>query len=186
MRQLDSMVATLRRARALDSLTPINGVRLADELYATGDDSSAYRELTSVLRRDPTNELVLASLGPVLARRGDCRGGLAALPPPPDAGVGSMQFYVRTWGLCHQDARLRAFLQDGDRRARSGAPTRPVVLGMAAAYLGDREAMYRWLGYAVDQGDWMLFYINIYPEFVPFLKEPRFRALLQRLRMPTG
>jgi len=185
MRQFDSMRATIHRARALDSLTPINAIRLADILYRDQQDSAARAELLGVLRRDPSNELALSSLGPVTARLGDCDRALALLPPRPDDGVGAIQFFVRTWGLCHRVRELQAFVRNGDRRAASGGHVTPVVLAMAEISLGDRAGMYRWLEYAVEDGDWQLFYINMNPEFDPYRTEPRFRELMRRAGMPS-
>ena len=185
MRQFDSMRATIRKARALDSLTPINAIRLADMLDRDQDDSAARAELLGVLRRDPSNEIALYSLGPVTARLGDCDRALAHLPPPPDEGVGAIQFFVRTWGRCHHAEELRAFVRNGDRRAAAGGNVAPVALAMAETFLGDRAGMYRWLEYAVENGDWQTFYINIDPEFDPYRTEPRFRALVKRAGMAS-
>jgi Tfp pilus assembly protein PilF len=185
MRQYDSLLATLQRARALDSLTPINAIRLADMLYRAGQDSAARAELTSVLRRDPANELARSSLAPVLARLGDCPSALSTLPPQPDEGVAQIKFFVRTWGLCGRTANVRDFLQTGERRLKSGQTVSPVSLALGSTFLGDERAMYRWLDYAVANGDWMIFYLNIEPEFAPFRREPRFRALLQRAGLPS-
>ncbi len=186
MLRYDSMLATFRHARALDSLTPINAIRLADILAEReGQYSAARTELAGVLRRDPSNEIARASLAPVLAHLRDCPTALTTLPQQPDEGVGEMQFFVRTWGLCGQSAKLRTFLRDGEHRLRSGGTVNPVSLAIGSTYLGDREGMYRWLEYAVASGDWMIFYINIDPEFDSFREEPRFRALIQRAGMPS-
>ena len=87
--------------------------------------------------------------------------------------------------LCGEAAKLRAFLTDGAGRRASGRTVNAVSLALASTYLGDRAAMYRWIDFGVESGDWMLFYINIDREFDPYRQEPRFRALMERAGMPS-
>jgi serine/threonine-protein kinase len=185
MGQRDSQLATVTRARDLDSLAPINATRLADILYNGGDYAAAKRELASFVQHDPV-PMALLSLAPVYARLGQCDSALTALGLiSPSYGPASIRFRFRVWGRCGQQDRIRQELRSADERAKSGQPVSGVTMAEGAALVGDREGMYRWLDHAVRTRDWQLFFINGDPEFGPYRAEPRFRALLRQLDMPA-
>jgi serine/threonine-protein kinase len=183
--ETDSMLASMRRARALDSLTPIYPVRLADALYWTGNDSAAERELVAVLQRDPTNAIAQFSLAPVYARLGQCKKALATIPETAPSNFASYSYLVRTWARCGRLDRVRTFLQEEERSVARGGQVSGVVLGVTSTYLGDKEGMYRWLRYAVRTGDWEILFINSTTEFDPFRSEPRFQAVLREAGLPV-
>jgi TolB-like protein/Tfp pilus assembly protein PilF/predicted Ser/Thr protein kinase len=91
--------------------------------------------------------------------------------------------------LCHlekgdrgkADELLRDMLED-----RKKFPVSPVCLAWSVACLGDIDGAFEWLETAIKERDPLMAFIYVYTEFlVPELaRDPRFTALLDRLRLP--
>ena len=60
------------------------------------------------------------------------------------------------------------------------------LLAMALAYvaLGDKERAFEWLTRAFDQRSGYVPYANVSPDFDPIRSDPRFKALIARLKLP--
>jgi serine/threonine-protein kinase len=191
MRQLDSALLSMRRARDLDSLTPIYAVRYADLLADRGDRSASAAELHRVLARNPGDPFIMGSLARVYGLERQCDSAQsfldamlhAGLTLAPNDPVISMPMTV--WAACGQPGLVRAELDSAEVLARAGRPVREVFLAEAAAGLGDRATMYRWLDRAVENGDWASFMMQR-PTFDPYHSEPRFQAVLRRFGMPAS
>lgn len=66
-----------------------------------------------------------------------------------------------------------------------GVFVRPTSVAMVYAVLGDKDQMYAWLDRAYAQRDGMLAFLNHQGCFQRYLSEPRFRALDEKLGLPT-
>lgn len=60
----------------------------------------------------------------------------------------------------------------------------PFYMAMLYAGLDDREEAFSWLDKAYAEHDEWMVYLNIYPEFDALHSDPRFEAIVRRLRLP--
>ncbi|HSR43130.1 MAG TPA: hypothetical protein VLL48_13175, partial [Longimicrobiales bacterium] len=85
----------------------------------------------------------------------------------------------------HQGRRAEAAQQlDRDRRAGGGETVQPVIAAMVYAGLGDADTALTLLTRAVDEGYPHAEYLSNHPFFDPLQDDPRYQALLARLKLP--
>jgi len=69
--------------------------------------------------------------------------------------------------------------------ARAGSLYIPATdLALVAAGMGDRETALKWLGQAFDEHAHWMETLRVFPPFDPLRDEPRFKALVSRMRFP--
>jgi predicted nucleic acid-binding protein len=76
----------------------------------------------------------------------------------------------------------RALLGELESRRRERYVT-PVAMVMLYAALGDTEAAFAWLDRAYDERRGWLAYLNVEPMLDGLRGDPRFRRLLERMRL---
>jgi serine/threonine-protein kinase len=50
--------------------------------------------------------------------------------------------------------------------------------------LGDRDGAFRWLERGLDERDYSMLQLKTYPNYDPLRGDPRFQALLRRMKFP--
>jgi tetratricopeptide (TPR) repeat protein len=60
----------------------------------------------------------------------------------------------------------------------------PFLLASVYLRLGDRETALALLEKAYSEHDWALLWINVTPRFDPLRSEPRFQAIVSRMKFP--
>lgn len=78
------------------------------------------------------------------------------------------------------DSVVRAMIGDSARRY-----VNPVGVARSLATLGDRDGALRWLERGVDEHTSWVMMLHLDPAFTAMRGDPRFRALLRRLGLPT-
>jgi hypothetical protein len=88
-------------------------------------------------------------------------------------------------------ARTRLGQQSEARRAIAALEARQKAGQLPAAFmallrieLGDKETALRWLGKAIDERGVQLLHLKTGEEWDPLRSDPRFAALLRRMRFP--
>jgi eukaryotic-like serine/threonine-protein kinase len=124
-----------------------------------------------------------------LARAELARGNAAAAVADMEAmgPLAQMPDYVASvLGHCYAAAgrrtEARAVLAELEARAATGyvaSATRAIVY----AGLGDRDHAFAWLDKAYDERDWVLRELKAYPLFDGLRSDPRFAALLRRMKL---
>ena len=87
---------------------------------------------------------------------------------------------------CKARRPMRSTWFTNGKSPKQGVFVRPTSIAMVYAALGDKEQMYAWLDRAYAQRDGMLAYMTHQGCFRPYMGEPRFLALDQKLGLPPG
>ena len=174
--QRDSALWSVRRAWALDSLTPIYSTRLADVLRDHGDLAGARRILARTVRRNPTDLIPRISYAALLAAGGQCDSALALQVPSLRSSPGA-QLQLEVWARCDRADLVRATLDSADAAVHRGEWAHGVFMAMGAAMIRDTVRMERWLDYSVNLHDYTAFFLRA-PAFSAYRDNPHFRAAL--------
>jgi tetratricopeptide (TPR) repeat protein len=202
-----------RRALRLDSANVRARLYLADALVAQGRADDAVPAYRAALAADTLDEQVASEVadGMLFSRRPDealsltrpwqarrpgsdlwdlleagvltVAGRCASSPPRAPISFLALRCAGRT-----AEARTLADSQvaQAERGTERGTMNlRPDVLAWMFAGLGDREAALRWLARAVEARCYLLAYARVDPMWDAFRDDPRFQALLERVR-PEG
>jgi tetratricopeptide (TPR) repeat protein len=154
-RRFDEAINRLQVACALDTTSAAPHEALADVYEAKGMRAEAIAERQEALRRV-----------------GD------------DAGAAALGTDFKVSGY---QAATNA-LYDRQRkevlaRRIAGGYVSPVVFALLNIKLGNTDEVFEWLERAADEEAPWLFYLNIDPAFDPIRKDPRFDAIVQRVKI---
>jgi len=138
-----------------------------------------------LIELEPTNGVGLWLLGVGLSRKGLIDEAVAALRKAVDASGGSAM--MLGWlglilGLSGRAEEARGVLE----RLEAMSPTTYVPpASIAWVYLGlrDVDRAFEWLGRAVDARDQLMMPIKSYAFFDPIRADPRFQALLRKMKL---
>jgi len=190
--RFDAAIAAMRRALELDPLSPNKVNSLAATLYRAGRYDEALRYFRQVPDPDITSEFRHRRMAAIYERKGMPREAIAelstamALAGKPEVGAVLEPEFRRSGYAAAKQAFLRADLRETERRAKQAYP-RPRALSIAAGYalLGEKDKAFEWLDEAVRVGDGGLMYLKVDDRFDALRADPRFTALVRRLRFPS-
>ena len=190
--RFDAAVAEMRRALELDPLSPNKVNSLGATLYRAGRYDDALRYFRQVPDPDANSELRHRRMATIYERKGMPREAIAewvtamALAGKQEVGA-LLELEVRRSGYAAaKKAFLWADVAEMERRAARTYP-RPRTLEIAADYalLGENDKAFEWLDEAVRVGDGGLMYLKVDDRFEALRADPRFTALVRRLRFPS-
>ena len=177
----EEAVAVSKTAFDLDPLSARTGKALAHTYYFAGKYDQALEQSRKVLELFPNYHLI--SLGPVYEQKGmydeaiegylqtEKRSGL------PEASVTSLRnAYAKSGWQGYWSQRLA--LIKTEKQSVS-----PVFVASLYARLGDKDKAIEYLQRAYDLRDMLLMFIKVDPVWTSLHSDPRFTALLQRLRL---
>jgi TolB-like protein/DNA-binding SARP family transcriptional activator/Tfp pilus assembly protein PilF len=182
-------LAETRRARELDPLSLVMSTGLARILYFTREHDRAIAEYRRALEMDST--FVTAHLGVGLAylQKGEPERALAAFRTA-ERLTGPQPVVIALIGHAHgmagREAEARRLLAELQARAGSGQYVPPEYLALVHVGLGERSQALDWLERAHENRSATLAYLGVEPLLDPLRGEPRFRAVLARIGLPTG
>lgn len=190
--RFDSALAEMRQALALDPLSPNKQNSLAATLYRARRYDDALRYLAEVPDPDANSELRHRRMAAIYERAGQLGQSIAelrsaaTLAGKPEIGTLVEREYRRSGFAAAKQAFLWADVRDMERRAR-GAYPRPLSTDIAADYaqIGERDKAFAWLEHAVRDHDGTLMHLRVDDRFDTVRSDPRFTALLERLRFPS-
>lgn len=79
--------------------------------------------------------------------------------------------------------KARAALQEMINLAKKGSPV-ATPIAIAAASLGETDLALQWLEKAIEQRDILAAYISVFPSLRKLHDEPRYKQLLQQMKLP--
>ncbi len=178
----DDAVAQMRRARETDPLSPLIAAWLAHLYWAYGRYGEALVQARAALDLSPEFPVGLYELGLVYASMGRYEEAIAAHRRAGAASPAWRWALAHTYALAGRTAEARRLLADLERE-----PDVWNTWGIAEIYtaLGDKDAAFRWLQAAYDQGHSYIPWLQWNPNFAPLRDDPRFEALRRRLRLPA-
>ncbi len=149
----------------------------------SGRPDEAIRDVQEVLELNPRSDMALQLLGHAYLQKKmndqaiDAFRRAAAL-----SGVRDSSHLAYAYGVTGQRAEgqrvIEALVASG-----SGRYLPPFHIALAYAGLGDKDAAFRWLERAYDEHASFMDGINVTPGFRVLHSDPRFAALLKRMRL---
>ncbi len=182
--QPDSAVADLRRATALDPLSPILNTRLGSMLAWAGRYASADSVLDAVLALDSSYVLAHFQRAWVYLYQHRCADALAETRGRHLASnfQGAAGGYADA--VCgHRDLASKA-IDSMTAPARHGGLVPAHAVALIYAGLAESDSAFAWLDRAVDERTWSLFLLKADPILEPLRADPRFRAVVARVGLP--
>jgi len=184
--KFDEAIEQVRRAQALDPLSLIVGTDVGRILYLSRDYDHAVAAYHKVLDLDPNFARAHTRLGMAYAAKGDYRSAgeefqKALRLSGPDPYLYGLLGYTQAMAENRSGAKrlLSELLQ---RSHRDYVP--PFSVALIYVGIGDRQAALAWLDKAYQDHSALMVYAKTDPLLDPLRSEPRFAALLQRMKLP--
>lgn len=185
MSRHDEALAESRRARELDPLSLIASTSLGIHLFYARRYDEAAAQQQRTLELDPTFAPALRSLGGCweqLQRYDeaiDCYRRAHALLP---SELSATTLLAHTYAVSGREDEARRLLEELNAEAERRYVSRYRLAAIHLA-LGARERALDLLEEAHRGRDRAMVWLNVAPRFDPIRAEPRFRALIQRMRL---
>ena len=180
--QLDSALSEAHRATQIDPMAMSGNVGWM--LQASGRHVEAVAELEKTLALDSLNLNALSRIAPSLVALGRCDDALRAIVPLHPVRYG---LYGMTIGYvlasCNKTAEARAVVADLERQS-SALPLAPLLLAAAYSGLGENDAALKWLERAYADRNGPLYKLRSEVMFASLRADPRFQAIVTRMRFP--
>lgn len=176
--ELDSAIAAVRRAHAVDAIEPIASVRLSTVLLLRGDTAEALLRVNELLQRDSLNWLGHAQRLEIYNAAGRCEEALREIHwvahVPNNLYQASIAY---AWARCGQRDRA---LKLADSLA--GPTGQGGGYGAAVAYagLGDSVRTFAALNTAIARHNALLFFLGHYYAFARYHGTKAFQDVLAR------
>ena len=175
-------LAEMRKAQAVDPLTAIWTCWLGDLRWSEGRYDEALEHIGRALELDPDLPWAHYMSGLVHAAKGEYKEALAAHEKAV-AGLPSLRasfgYYYALMGRRKEAREIAAEI--------AGAPGHGDALDLAKIHLalGEEDEAFRWLDVAYEKRLPFTPWTRNLPPFAPLRADPRFRELLQRMKLPV-
>ncbi|MBK9171195.1 MAG: hypothetical protein IPM24_27565 [Bryobacterales bacterium] len=183
--RLHEAVLELRKALELDPLSLLMHSWLGWVLGFSREFPAALRELEAALALNPEYPVALGLRGSILYYAGRVEEGVASWRAAVErmgraaGALGALGYGIARLG---RRAEAAAILGELDAAAERGYVT-PISRAWVHLGLGDADAAFHWLNQAVDERDPHLLHLPSKPVYDPIRDDPRFHALLSRMRL---
>jgi len=145
-------------------------------LYMTRRYADAERQLLRALELEPRNVGARAFLSLTYVQMGRLQDALAQADRPELQASGTLgTLYGR---LGRRDDALKV-------TSRINPTINPFDIGQIHLALGDRDQGFTWIGKAIDQRQGFARWMNVAPSFDAVRSDPRFVALVARMKLPS-
>jgi non-specific serine/threonine protein kinase len=187
-RRSEEALAEVRRAAALDPLTPLFQAHVGWILHCLGRDDEAWQVLKSSLEVHPNDyylSRILTYCSNTLERHREAIEAakrIASLTKSKSVAQGILGFGYAKAG---EEERARAIIAE-QRSEVEREPFLAFFLGLIHCVLGDKKEAIDWLERAEQARLGLLIILAPEPSFDPLRSEPRFQALLRKLGLPVS
>ena len=181
--RFDEAIAEGRRAAELDPLSPSILDDLATTMMYAGRPADAVGLMEKSAELDPTYFFPPATAGLLALQTGDARSAIPkferalALGAPPFTNAYLAYAYAKTGDRTRANAALEAL-----RTASPGHDVAPFNLALVYLGLGDSGRALDYLEQAYAANSEMLVWLKVDHMFDPLRQNPRFIALMQKMR----
>jgi serine/threonine-protein kinase len=181
----EESLAVVAHALRVDPLSEPMRARLGHAYYLAGRHDDALRELSAAVEMEPASVLNVVLLARVRLRIGDAAGA-AALLEDAIGLVGRVPLLVAHLGLAHADAGRRdaalGMLAELEELAqRRYVP--PLYAAVVHIGLGNADEVFRRWDRACEERCGWVAYLGVEPSWDRVRSDPRFAALLRRVRL---
>ena len=180
----DEAVVSAQRAQQLDPLSFVANAVVARALFFAGRYDDAIVQARKTLEMDENVFLARLILGRSLARKGYFDAAIDELEKArqvPGANSESTSLLAHTFGVTGRTAEARRLLAEMQQLS-AGRYVQPYDIAIVHAGLGDKDAALEWLGKAFQERNHQVPLIAYVPEFESLRSDPRFIALIERVR----
>lgn len=179
--RMDEAIAQIRRAMALDPLSLPLRANAALLNYFAGRYDEALAQLRGTLQTDSTNVLARWGVALVAEQQGRPDEAITILEPITGRSLNRMSSLGHAYAIAGRVAKARVVLDTlRARAAHSYVPS--YYFALLHVGLGERDQALQWLERAYQERSTVLAYLGIDPRLRSLHDEPRFRALVQRIR----
>jgi serine/threonine-protein kinase len=177
----DEALDELRRAKALDPLSPIINTRMGTVLVYAHRYDQAIVELRKALDLDPTNILARFELGRALSLSGRSGEAFQEFTDALDLETGhDAAMAAVAYGRAGDHARARNILMRLQARSKDRYIS-AVSLCMAAIGTGDESLALDYLEQALKEHSFFLVFMSSDPTFDAIRDEPRFQRVKDKV-----
>jgi serine/threonine-protein kinase len=181
--QLDAAVRDVQRARADDPLSLIINTRLGTMLFWTRAYDSSASQLRHTLELDSTYALAHSQLSRAYLMLGHCKDAIREAEKY-SAVVGNYESANLGYSaaVCGDTALARRELQMRLDEIKKHYVSADVIARLYAG-MGEKTQALDWLEKAYDERTWSLFLLKVEPMYDNLRGEPRFQALVRKMRL---
>jgi TolB-like protein/cytochrome c-type biogenesis protein CcmH/NrfG len=183
--RLNEAQAELRRALELDPLSPLVNSALATNYYFMRQYDKAIEVQKKTIELDPGFAMGYLYLGYYYAENSMFPEATTVLERQPKQlwegpNLGVQAYAYGKWGKPEEAYKLL----EKWKASKPGEPSREVTA--VYFYLGakDYDQMFEWLEKAVEHRWYWATYLKVRPIFDPVRSDPRYHALLRKMRIP--
>jgi serine/threonine-protein kinase len=182
--QLDSAVRDVQRAQAADPLSLIINTRLGTMLFWTRNYDSSAAQLRHTLELDSTYALAHSQLSRAYLMLNKCPEAIREAEKY-SAVVGNYESANLGYSAakCGDSALARRELQRRLDDVKTHYVSADVIARLYAG-MGQKTEALDWLEKAYDERTWSLFLLKVEPMYDNLRGEPRFQALVKKMRLP--
>ena len=182
--RLEESLEQVRRARAIDPLTPTSNLPVPTHLYMMHRYDETIAEAQELLKTDPDYP-VSWLLALVYWQKGMLQEALAeyrkTLTRMNDTGL--LDALARGDAESGPPGAMRAMADEMAARSKVGYVD-PFKVSSTYAQAGEVNQAFEWLEKAVERGSPELIYLGLRPDFDVLRSDPRYEILMQRFGLP--
>ena len=178
--RVEEAVVEHRRAQELDPLTPVHTAWLGGLYSAIGRHDEALVEAKKAIELDERVPIGWLVLGWSHFAQGRHADAVAAHERAAQLGPRWKFELARTYSLVGRRSDAEKIL--AELEALPPTPFGAFGLGTLQTTLGNFDEAFRWFAYEPHHG--FLPWVRTGPQYAPLVKDPRYAALLQRLKLP--
>jgi tetratricopeptide (TPR) repeat protein len=178
-------IAEGRKALEVDPLSVESAEVLAQDYYLLRRYTEALDVLRKVLDQDPNYPLAYWTLGQTYLARGQVKEAIAALEKGGQVGPldWSTELLAAAYARDGNRAAAQKILNELDDRSKRGGYVPAYYLAFAYLALNDRDRALSALEKDYEQRSPNLTYIKLDPALDPLHNEPRYHALLRKMKL---
>jgi len=154
-------------------------------LFLARSFERSVEELSKALELEPRHALVMSHLGWALLECGRHDEALAILERAAEV-TGNVPYFLQGIAFVHASAGRKDQARDVLARLKARMDqvyASPVCMAMVHSRLGERDQCFEWLEKAFEDGDHWLEFAKIFYGFDGVRDDPRFAALMTKLRL---
>ncbi|MCH7938635.1 MAG: tetratricopeptide repeat protein [Candidatus Marinimicrobia bacterium] len=184
--QLDKAIAEMERALELDPLSYLINTNMAYPYSLLGQFSQAFEYLQKTLELNPDYPLAYMALGENYRRAGRHGEAVEAHEKAVALDKGNalyLSYLGYTYGVAGHREKALAILRELHEMSKEKYVS-PWAMAMPYIGLGELDQALDWLDKAYVEGDLLIAWLKVFPEFDPLRSDPRFADLLRRMKFP--
>ncbi|HEU0178372.1 MAG TPA: protein kinase [Blastocatellia bacterium] len=181
----EEAIAEIKRAQELDPLSVIIHRDVAWHYYCAGNFDQAIAQLLNTLKMNPDSDQAHWLLGLAYVKKGMFAEAIAklqrAVALSPSNNNKTMLGYAYASAGQQDNAQQILNTING---LKGESHTSPYLIAAIYGALNDREQAFLWLEKAYDEHSDILVYLKVDPILENLRADPKFRNLIQRVRLP--